>query len=447
MGSGLRINYVHDEADALAAAAAVAVNNGLEVPDFGLRQLLDPVEGTEKGNGDAADWREVGREPENTHLADVRLGRTRSGGVEDGIGEAGVFPLHTASKNAAKLVETGHVTNMAAGDLGRTTVVLDAGALSKASGPKLQSSQSLPRQETGPAQQQGHPDSQLHAFLGAFSKSHVTVAPPLVNASQVPPPAEPSPLGPLQTHLSGFPPLQGTHSQLQSQHAAGNPVQERGPVRHTGNPGPSGIAVQPPPTGPPVEEVVASPSVAAAQALSFLNDEPDPNFQPQAVRHDWEAPLGAAGQGTTGGTAPRGAPMLTTGSEMSGSVHPSPNTPLTPWEAAPTPERGPPAGDDVSRSAERKRKWDGEHQAAAGGQGDGPESGCLSDVSRQAGEGAADEAPGVGEGGGARPAVHHSREISLVDGLFLDAVAEELGDRKVRKVDSSSDGHEEVGGS
>ena len=451
VSSGLRINYVHDEADALAAAAAVAVNNGLEVPDFGLRQFMTDHENDERGNGEAAGWQGGGREPEaegaagsaerQAHLPEVRLERTRSGGEEDRAArEAGIFPPPTAMENASKLVETGHVSSMAASDLGRPASVLDAGALSKALRSNLQRTMSLPRRELGPPQQQ---ESQLQtssSLLGAFSGSHLVVAPPLANASQVPNHIEPGSLAPMRTHLSKFPPLQD------SPLSAGIPNQDRGPVGHASNLGPSKTSVQPPPTGPPMEEVISSPSVAAAQALSFLNDEPDPNFQPQAVQPDWEAPPGAEGQETPEETAPPGEPYVPTGSEVSGSVHPSPNTPLTPWDAASTLERGTSAGDDVSRSAERKRKWDGEGQAGVEGLGDGPVSGRVSDVSWPAEEGGVEGAPAGGENGGARPVVHHSREISLVDGLFLDAVAEESNGRMLKKIESGPGGYE-VGGS
>ncbi|GAQ90117.1 hypothetical protein KFL_006020060 [Klebsormidium nitens] len=448
-GSGLRINYVHDEADALAAAAAVAINNGLELPDFGLRQFqtndLESGEGLAERGG--ADWQGAGTELEKVegdsearraNLPEVRLGRTRSGGAQDegASGEAaGIFSPHTASKNAAKLVETGHVTSTAAGDLGRTTVVLDTGASSKGGAPKLPRLKSLPKSETGPAQHQGNTDA-VSAFLGAFSKSHVTVAPPLAGSSQVPPHAEADSLPPLEPHLSGYPPLQDAHTQLQphSSHTA-NPFSKGGPVQGKSNLGPRAVSVQAP-TGPLADEVLSSPSVAAAQALSFLNDEPDPDFQPQAVLPDREASPVAGEREQTEETAPVREPSLPTGSEVSGSVHPSPNTPLTPWEGASTPETGAPAGGDVSMSGERKRKWEGEQQA---GQGGARAPGDGGDVSGRLAEGGADAAPATATGTGgseARPVVHHSREISLVDGLFLEGVAEELSGQKVRKVAS-----------
>lgn len=464
-GSGLRINYVHDEADALAAAAAVAVNNGLELPDFGLRQFQP--ESLERGDGLAerggADWREGANEPEKgegdnldgtrANLPEVRLGRTRSGGVQDegASGEpTGIFSPHTASKNAARLVETGHVTSTAAGDLGRTTVVLDTGAPSKGGGATLPRMKSLPKQETGPASHQGNADS-VSAFLGAFSRSQVLVAPPLAGSSQLPPHADTASSPPLAAHTSGYPQMQDAHTPLQphSSHTA-NPFPERGPVQGTGNLGPSRVSVQAP-TGPLAEEVLSSPSVAAAQALSFLNDEPDPNFQPQAVLPDREpSPVAGEPQPTvTEATAPRREASLPTGSEVSGSVHPSPNTPLTPWEGASTPERGAPAGGDVSVCGERKRKWEGEQQASEAGQGGAPAAGGVGDDSGRLTEGGADVAPATatGTGGGeARPVVHHSREISLVDGLFLESVAEELGGQKVRKVASGAEESAEVGG-
>jgi hypothetical protein len=473
-GSGLRVNYVHDEADALAAAVAVGANNGMELPDFGLGQfdpegsgrgdaLVEKVFREREGKGASEKGGEIDQVRKQAALPEVRLGRSRSGGVDvgsDAEPTAAFFSPNTASKNAAKLVETGHVTNAAAGDLWRTTAVLDAGALPKAGGPKLQRTKSLPGVGTGPSQGKGNPKLELEAasaFLSAFSRSQVTVAPPLIERSGAPTASRghstPETMPPLKNQIGDHPPIQQAHPQMQVQMGASHPaflIRERGPVQATADTSTPRRPVPPLQTGPLVEEVIASPSVAAAQALSFLNDEPDPSFQPQAVKSDQgtaqpaERP-DALAEGLQGGEA-----NLPARTERSESVHPSPNAPATPWETASMPEVGSVLKDEAS--AERKRKWDaGQEPTVLSADVSQGEAQGLADVSEQ-GPGAVEGSGGGAEKAvdasqGSRPVVHHSRELSLVDGLCLDQVVEEHEGRKVRRVEASPDRGVEFGGS